>query len=102
MTTQRYLEKLTIKQLQELKNAVITLIAQKESAPKVLLWQVCDEDIALDYFLEKDYLKAAEHLLKTAQEYAANPDMNNLDKRLELTYITIPESEMKHYPINPS
>lgn len=68
MSTRDYLNQLNLNQLRFARDTAAELIAQKEAAPRVLLWQVCDENSVLEHFPKEDYLKAAEFLLERAKK----------------------------------
>lgn len=101
MSTRDYLNQLNLNQLRFARDTAAELIAQKEAAPRVLLWQVCDENSVLEHFPKEDYLKAAEFLLERAKKNALNHELKAYRKKLELTFITVPESEVQDYLATP-
>lgn len=97
MSTRAYLEKLDLDQLKFARDVAIELITAKEAEPKHLIWQVCDDYLALKHFAANDYLAAVEYLLNKAKQLALDPATQPCRKKLQIDYIRVPASEIKDY-----
>ena len=94
-----YINELTTDQLDYAQRQINKRIAAIKEEPKVTLYVVSDTDCNVGYYLEEDFHKAKEHLVKiiTSDNYTANHISYRAIYNPMITKIEIPQSEVKEY-----
>lgn len=102
MSTDAYLSKLSLDQLEYARNKADELIAEKKREKKFVVWALEDDDMRLAFFHEPDYLKAVDALAKEAKERAATFKTGRAEHlRLAITPLYSLESEYAEFGIGP-
>lgn len=94
-----YINELTVGQLDYAQQQINKRIAAIKEEPKVTLYVVSDTDCNVGFYLEEDFHKAKEHLVKiiTSDNYTTDHISYHPIVSPMITKIKVPQSEVKTY-----
>lgn len=94
-----YINELTVDQLDYAQQQINKRIAAIKGEPKVELYVVSDSDCNVGYYLEEDFHKAKEHLVKivSSDDYTSNYVSHRPSDSPMITKIKVSQSEAKEY-----
>lgn len=94
-----YINELTTDQLDYAQQQINKRIAAIKEEPKVTLYVVSNTYCNAGYYLEEDFHKAKEHLVKIilSEDYTASHISHRPSDSPMITKIKVPQSEVKEY-----